>query len=189
MEQLNKLTIAQIVIQHPQYESLSLSALIDLIVSKHHRFVKDYCLSIYNHLKSIAGKHGDKYPELKKVIELFSELKDELEQHIKKEELILFPRIKRIEEAYNRNGNVHNINIESPIAIMETEHETVYLLLDAIRKLTCDYSAPKEICKTYKLCFDELKLFEQDLHLHIHLQNNILFPGALRMQSEMSHAL
>jgi len=118
-----------------------------------------------------------------RVLEIFEAVKEEMELHMKKEELILFPRIKEIENQL-ATGNKIRINhtyIQSPITIMEHEHDHAGKLLEEIRNLTNNYNPPADACTTYRLSFAALQAFEIDLHQHVHVENNVLFPKALRM--------
>jgi regulator of cell morphogenesis and NO signaling len=111
-----------------------------------------------------------------------------MEGHMQKEELILFPRIKEIQKlAANENAGLrfHITYLESPIAVMEQEHDHAGTLLNNIRMLSNEYTPPQEACTTYRLSFAALKAFELDLHQHVHLENNILFPKAIRLFQQM----
>ncbi|HKR07184.1 MAG TPA: iron-sulfur cluster repair di-iron protein [Bacteroidia bacterium] len=170
-----------------QYGQISLTELVDHILEKHHRYVKENLSVILEHLEKVAYKHGDSFPEMKKISELFREVKRDFEQHMMKEEVILFPGIKAMERILLEGGSLkEKISIQAPVHVMEAEHETAGKLMDEIKNLSNHYTAPENACMTFRLSFDELKLFEQDLHQHVHLENNILFPKALKMQDELS---
>jgi regulator of cell morphogenesis and NO signaling len=170
-----------------EYDKIPLTELADHILQKHHRYVKENLPVILEHLEKVAYKHGDSFPEMKKIAELFIKVKRDFEQHIMKEEIILFPRIKVLEKLFNEKKTIiEKISIESPVHVMEAEHETAGNLMEEIKNLSHHYTAPENACMTFRLCFDELKLFEQDLHQHVHLENNILFPKALKMQEELN---
>lgn len=169
-----------------KFDDLSLSKLIDYILEIHHRYVKDSGALILNHLDKVVSKHGERHPELIKIKDLFSEVKRELEQHMMKEEVILFPGIKEMELMLNdnvREGQL--VFIEAPIHVMETEHEMAANLLNEINGLTNDFTVPADACTTFRLAYDELKMFEHDLHKHVHLENNLLFPKALLLQKKL----
>ena len=105
-----------------------------------------------------------------------------MEGHMKKVELVLFPRIKELQKlADNENAQLQlNISyLQSPITVMEQEHDHAGNLLKEIRMLSNDYFPPQDACTTYRLSFAALKAFELDLHQHVHLENNILFPKAI----------
>lgn len=166
-----------------EFDNMSLTQLADYIVLTHHDYVKKEIPLIYSYLDKIASKHGERHPEMLKVLNAFVELGEDMKEHMYKEEAILFPRIKMVEKYSRENGEVQ-INrsyIESPITVMEQEHENAGNLLVQIRELTSDYSLPGDACTTYRLSFAALQAFEIDLHSHIHLENNILFPKTLKL--------
>ena len=163
------------------YNSLSLSQLIDHIITIHHSFVKKEMPVILGYLERVAFKHGDRHPEMKKILELFAAVKEEMEHHMQKEELVLFPRIKEIERllAEGKEIVINSTYLRSPINMMEQEHDHAGTMLAEIRKLTLDYNPPIDACTTYRLSHATLQAFELDLHQHVHLENNILFPKAM----------
>ena len=165
------------------YENMSLTQLADYIVMTHHSYVKKEMPAILGYLEKVATKHGDRHPEMVKVLELFATVKEEMGQHMQKEELILFPRIKEVEQQLAKGNEIiiNNSFLLSPISIMEEEHDHAGNLLAEIRQLTNDYNPPADACTTFKLSFAALQTFEQDLHQHVHLENNILFPKALTL--------
>ena len=164
------------------FEKMDLTQLCDYILNTHHAYVKNEMPQIYAYLQKISSKHGDRHPELYQIFQTFSAVKEEMEGHMKKEELILFPRIKELLKlANNENANLQlNITyLQSPITIMEQEHDHAGTLLNDIRIFSNDYTPPQDACTTYRLSFAALKAFELDLHQHVHLENNILFPKAI----------
>jgi regulator of cell morphogenesis and NO signaling len=173
-----------------QYDQISLTELVDHILEKHHRYVKENLPVILEHLEKVEYKHGDSFPEMKKIAELFREVKRDFDQHMMKEEIILFPRIKGMDRISKEGGSFkEKISIQGPVHIMKAEHETAGKLMEEIKNLSNHYTAPENACMTFRLSFNELKLFEQDLHQHVHLENNIMFPKALKMQEELSHVI
>lgn len=162
------------------FDSYDPEQLISHIILKHHSFVKKTITPIEEHLLRIATKHGDRYPEMKKVYSIFLEVAEELQSHMQKEEMILFPRIR---EVYYAGKNPEHTEFSSDfisgqVSIMKTEHTHAGNGLDEIRQLTNNYTAPVGACNTFALVINELKAFEEDLHQHVHLENNILFPKA-----------
>jgi regulator of cell morphogenesis and NO signaling len=142
--------------------------------------------AIAMYLQKVAAKHGAHHPEMLKVFEIFMALKEEMEQHMQKEEVVLFPRIKELEKQLGA-GNEPQISIsylKSPINMMEHEHDHAGAALAEIRQLTSNYNLPTDACTTYRLSFAALEAFELDLHQHVHLENNILFPKAMMMFNE-----
>ena len=169
------------------FEKMNLAQLCDYIVQTHHAYVKDEMPQIYAYLQKVSSKHGERHPELYKIFQTFAAVKEEMEGHMKKEELILFPRIKELQKlADNENANLQlNITyLQSPINVMEQQHDHAGNMLNDIRLLSNDYTAPQDACTTYRLSFAALKAFELDLHQHVHLENNILFPKAIQLFRE-----
>ena len=169
------------------FTEMNSEQLIAHIVIHHHFYVKNSVNTIYQHIQKVAIKHGDRYPHMPKVLVLFTEVMAELLPHLEKEEKVLFPRIKQLTDA-GTNHPVHGSlpdYLEIPIHMMEAEHDNAGQLLFGIRELTNEYRAPEDACTTHRVCLDELRAFEEDLHQHIHLENNILFPKALSLVAEM----
>ncbi len=169
------------------YDRFTLTQLSDYIVHTHHSYVKKEMPSIFMYLQKVSSKHGDRHPEMFKVFELFSAVKEEMESHMEKEELVLFPRIKETEKQIESGKEivVNRSYLLAPINIMEQEHEHAGSMLAEIRQLTNNYTTPPDACTTYKLSFAALEAFERDLHQHVHLENNILFPKALKLFGEL----
>jgi regulator of cell morphogenesis and NO signaling len=171
-----------------EFEKMNLTQLADYIVQTHHAYVKNEMPLIHAYLQKVSSKHGERHPELYKIFQIFSAVKEEMEGHMKKEELVLFPRIKELEKfANNENANLQlNLGyLQSPIQVMEQEHDHAGALLNDIRILSQDYTSPQDACTTYRLSFASLKAFEMDLHQHVHLENNILFPKAINIFKEL----
>jgi regulator of cell morphogenesis and NO signaling len=162
------------------FTEMTEAQLVNHILTTHHYYVKNIMPVIAGHLEKVATKHGDSFPYMIKVKELFGIIHKEMDEHMMKEETILFPRILEIEK-HSRQGTRPTANyISGPIEMMEREHEHAGDLLFEIRRLTNHYTAPPGGCTTFQLCLSELREFEDDLHLHVHLENNILFPKALQ---------
>lgn len=168
------------------FSKFSLTQLVDYILKNHHSYVKENLPLIQQHLEKVSLKHGDAYPQMKRIKVLFDEIKRDLEQHMMKEEVILFPRIKKLESSVNeRNLAEENLILKGPIDVMEYEHETAGKIMEEIKTLSNNYTPPGNACTTFRLSLDELKLFENDLHRHVHLENNILFPKALTLTKKL----
>jgi regulator of cell morphogenesis and NO signaling len=170
------------------YNSWSLSKLVDHIVTNHHEYVRQAAPAIAQHLTKVSQKHGDRFPYMKKVKTIFDEIKRDFDQHMMKEEIILFPRIKILEAANEGNKESEFLSIQAPIDVMEYEHENAGRNMHEFRKLTDNYSVPDGACMTFRISLEELKMFEEDLHQHVHLENNILFPKAMIMQRKKPSA-
>jgi regulator of cell morphogenesis and NO signaling len=165
------------------FTEMSAEQLIGHILIHHHFYVKQSMPLIYTHLEKVASKHGDRFPYMKEVFQLFSALRNEMVSHMQKEEFILFPRIKELEklQAGKQGSRLSQNFINEPIGVMEDEHTHAGDTMFKIRALTNNYIAPEEACTTFKVSLAELKEFEEDLHQHVHLENNILFPKAQLM--------
>lgn len=174
------------------FEKMSLTQLCEYIVQTHHAYVKNEMPQIYAYLHKVTSKHGDRHPELYKIFQTFAAVKEEMEGHMKKEELILFPRIKELEKLANSENGQFQMNIgylQSPINVMEHEHDHAGTQLNEIRNLTNDYTPPQDACTTYRLSFAALQAFELDLHQHVHLENNVLFPKAIEAFKKIEVAI
>jgi len=168
------------------FNAWPLDLLIDYIEKIHHRYVRNKIKEITPYLDKVCKVHGANHPELHQIKALFTESAEDLTQHLYKEEIILFPYIRHmcageLAAAQSSFGSVGN-----PIHTMEHEHDTEGNRYRTIRELSNDYTSPADACTTYRVCFSMLEEFENDLHKHIHLENNILFPAAVRMEKEMT---
>ena len=169
------------------YKSWPTDLLIDYIEKTHHRYVEEKSAILLPYLDKLCKVHGQSHPELFEINELFQGCAGELAQHMKKEELILFPFIKKMENAIRTGQTIekpHFGTVENPIAMMQDEHVTEGERFVKIAALTNNYTPPSDACNTYKVTFSMLQEFEQDLHKHIHLENNILFPKAKEMEEK-----
>lgn len=133
--------------------------------------------------------HGKQHPELVRIHALVEEIYAELSAHLVKEEKVLFPYVKELAVAKNRSQLLqaaHLGSVQNPINMMEMEHEVVGENLEEIRRLSNNYALPEDACASYSLLYRMLDEFEEDLHLHIHLENNILFPKALDLEKQLN---
>jgi regulator of cell morphogenesis and NO signaling len=162
------------------FTQMNAAQLIAHILTRHHYYVKNMMPVIQDHLEKVATKHGDRYPAMKKALQLFEAVQEEFTLHMQKEEEILFPRIIELYVAaeQNKQANFSPGFLNGPILMMEMEHEHAGQLMAEIRDLTMGYTPPEDACTTHRICLNELKAFEEDLHRHVHLENNILFPMA-----------
>ncbi|MEO6348391.1 MAG: iron-sulfur cluster repair di-iron protein [Aquaticitalea sp.] len=171
--------------QSIDYKSWPLDLLANYIVKKHHRYVEKKISELRQFLDKLCKVHGQNHPELLKIKALFIESSQELSAHMKKEELILFPFIKRMVKAKLESSQIQSlqfVTVENPIAMMKHEHDNEGERFRQIADLTNNYTPPADACNTYKVTFAMLEEFEKDLHLHIHLENNILFPEAIKLE-------
>jgi regulator of cell morphogenesis and NO signaling len=171
------------------FNSWPLDLLADYIEKTHHRYVEEKSTVLIQFLDKLCKVHGAAHPELFKINELFTECAGELSQHMKKEELMLFPFIKRMVKTKESNGVLTPPSfgsVSNPIAMMMQEHTNEGERFNEIAVLTNNYTAPSDGCTTYKVTFAMLKEFEEDLHKHIHLENNILFTKAVILEEEFA---
>ncbi len=167
------------------FQSWPLDLLADYIEKTHHRFVEAKITEIKPYLSKIVKVHGQTHPELLKVQDLFLASAGELTAHMRKEELILFPFIRKMVQAKLQNESVLTPlfgTVQNPIEAMMREHTNEGERFAEISELTNMYAPPADACGTYKVTFALLKEFEDDLHKHIHLENNILFTKAIEME-------
>jgi regulator of cell morphogenesis and NO signaling len=160
------------------FKEWELGFLSDYIVNTHHKFVLKNLPELVFYTRKIANVHGDHHPELLEVASLFSKINEELLQHLKNEEEVLFPAIKEAEK--NATAQV-KATIVSEITRMQGEHEFAGGAMDKINVLTNNYLIPDDACNTYRVSLKLLEQFEDDLHIHVHLENNILYPKALKL--------
>jgi regulator of cell morphogenesis and NO signaling len=149
------------------FTTWSPSFLADYIINQHHSYVRTAIPEISAFAKKVASVHGQKHPELVNMEKIWQHLSAELLLHLEKEEKELFPYFKTAEKGQ-----------KLPLLDLENEHEEAGLAMAQIRALSNDFNPPEDACTTYRVLFQMLKDFETDLHLHVHLENNILFPQA-----------
>ncbi len=161
------------------------SELIQYIIDKHHVFTRNEIVRLAALADKVASKHGGNHPELNEVREAFSILGNDLISHMAKEEMMLFPYIERLDIAKRKElpipfapfGTVNN-----PIRMMCTEHDEAGNILKRLRSLTADYTVPDDACPSFRALYFGLNDLELDLHQHIHLENNVLFPRAVELE-------
>ena len=161
--------------------------LIDYIEKKHHRYIEEKTPALLQFLNKLCKVHGERNPELFRITELFTQSATDLAAHMKKEELILFPFIRKMVKAKSSGQPLdmpHFGTVENPVSMMKHEHETEGDRFEEIAQLTHNYQPPASACSTYKVTYAMLRDFQDDLHTHIHLENNILFPRAIAMERE-----
>lgn len=167
------------------YDSWDLIFLIDHIQNVHHTYVEENITLLIQYANKVAKVHGEHYPEVIEINKLFTEVVNELTVHMKKEELILFPYVKQLVASKKENSYLQKPpfgTVENPIHMMESEHENAGDVFKEIARLTNNYTVPEGACNTFKALYAKLDEFEQDLHQHIHLENNILFPKAIKLE-------
>lgn len=171
------------------YQSWPMDRLIGHIEKKHHRYILDTAPMIDQYLDKLCKVHGGRYPELFEINREFKAAASELAMHMQKEEYILFPYIRQMAEA-EKNGEQTVQpgfgSVENPIAIMKEEHIAEGDRFSKMSAFSNSYNPPADACNTYKVAYALLQEFEDDLHMHIHLENNILFPKAIDKERALS---
>lgn len=159
------------------YNDFPMDFMCDYIVNTHHNYVGKSLPILVELAEKVVKKHGERNKELVKIYDLVKLMNTELLLHMQKEEIILFPYIKSL--VINKDVAITKSDIREPITMMEMEHESVGTILEEIKLFSNDFTPPTNACNSYSLLFHMLKEFNDDLHLHVHLENNILFPKAL----------
>ncbi|MBL8005599.1 MAG: iron-sulfur cluster repair di-iron protein [Chitinophagaceae bacterium] len=174
--------------QNINFNVWELDLLADYIEKTHHRYVKSKINEITPFLKKVVKVHSVHNPELIEIEALFLQSAEDLLAHLQKEEMVLFPHIRTMVEAnlYNHPlARPHFGTISNPISMMKSEHQNEGDRFEKISNLTNNYTPPEHACNTYKVTFALLKDFEDDLHKHVHLENNILFPKAVILEQKL----
>lgn len=184
LDEVSKQSVNQI-----NYLSWDLDLLTDYIEKKHHRYIEQATPSLMQFLKKLCKVHGAKHPELVKINEEFKASASELAMHMKKEELMLFPYIRKliaVKDNHEKKEQPNFGSVQNLINMMMDEHNSEGERFRKIAELSDNYNPPDGACTTYKVTFSSLKEFEEDLHMHIHLENNILFPKAVALEKELN---
>lgn len=167
------------------WQSEPLSELIAHIKNTHHKYTREETVRLAALLQKVCSVHGKNHPELHGIRETFGWVSQELTRHLMKEEMVLFPYIERMEESIIQSEPVLPGpfgSVQNPVAMMEHEHDSAGAALRSIRKASNDFAPPADACISYQTLYKALADFEADLHQHIHLENNILFPRAIAME-------
>ncbi len=179
------------VLPSQNFNRWELDFLIDYIVHTHHAYVVESLGLIDEYASKVAKVHGAGHPPVIEIALLCKKVAEELTSHMRKEEMILFPYIKNLVTANKQNACIteaHFGTVLNPIHMMEEEHEYVGDLLKTINGLSNGHTPPEWACNTFKALYAKLDEFEQDLHVHIHLENNILFPKAIALEAMLKHS-
>lgn len=171
------------------FKAFPLDLLADYIEKTHHRYIETKIPEITPYLNKIVRVHGERHPELAVVEKLFLESARDLTAHLRKEELMLFPYIRQLVKTQLSGGKLPQAKMGTTTAMvnqMEHEHEAEGERFRNISELTGDYTPPEDACNTYRVTLSLLKEFEEDLHRHIHLENNILFPKSIALEETLT---
>lgn len=170
------------------FKAFPIDLLADYVEKTHHRYIEQRIPEITPFLSKVARVHGANHPELLEVEQLFTETAQDLAAHVKKEELMLFPYIRQMVKSNMGDKKRPKTALGSAteyIVQMEEEHDAEGERFRRISELTDNYTPPADACRTYMVTFDMLREFEEDLHRHIHIENNILFPKSMEMEREL----
>jgi regulator of cell morphogenesis and NO signaling len=172
------------------YNEWSPELLIDYIEQRHHQFVRTKLPEIETYAKKVAKVHGSRHEELDEIRDEFLNLKDDMLSHLEKEEQMLFPYIKELVGRVNAGEKQQERPtfgaVENPVRLMEIEHDEAGDAMEKIQQLSNNFTPPEDACATYRVLFQNLKGFQEDLHKHVHLENNILFPKALDLEKRLN---
>lgn len=168
-----------------QWAMAPLAELTKHIRERHHQYVRDAIPRVRALLAKVRGKHGSKHSELDEIEALFAAVAREMLMHMQKEEQILFPYIDSLEQAAKSGTEMEPpffATVKNPVNAMMKEHDSAGELMRRIRQASHGYQPPEDACTSYRAAYEALEEFEKDLHLHVHLENNILFPRAVEME-------
>lgn len=174
----------------PDFKSWDMDLLADFIEKKHHRYVRRSIPELKIHLNKLVKTYSKAHPELRTIETLFTASAQDLLQHLEKEESFLFPYIRKMKESKNKRADVIKPpfdTLQNPIQMMKHEHEQEGERFIKIAALSNNYTPPEDASNIYRATFAMLKEFQEDLHLHIHLENNILFPKAIEAEKRINH--
>lgn len=164
------------------WTTMDATELVDHLVSTHHRYLWEELPRLSALMTKIVSVHDVRHPELRLIGACYEKVRADLEPHLTKEEQVLFPMIRELAAAQSK-PSFHGGSLRNPISVMLREHDAVGDLLSQLRKLTDDYRLPSDGCASYEACFIGLADLEADTHLHIHKENNLLFPMVIAMES------
>jgi regulator of cell morphogenesis and NO signaling len=181
---VSELTAAATTSEAVGWSTMGPTALVDHLESTHHRYLWGELPRLTDLLAKIVSVHGGRHPELQAIATCFAEMRADLEPHMSKEERVLFPMIRELDAASSPPSFPCG-PLRNPISVMLLEHDRVGELLAELRRLTDDYQPPSDGCASYVTCFAALADLEDDTHLHIHKENNLLFPLVERMERDL----
>ncbi|MGZ0656447.1 iron-sulfur cluster repair di-iron protein [Coraliomargarita sp. W4R72] len=166
-------------------DAMSLCELADHIVAAHHDHLREELPRLDFMTRKVAAVHGDGEPRLRGIREVFVAFQKELTHHMEKEEQVLFPMIRTIDQAESAT-DLNAGSIATPIRVMESEHDNAGNAMEQFRTLTDDYTPPEWACNTFRALYNGLAELEQNMHQHVHKENNVLFPKALAREAELN---
>lgn len=170
------------------WTSSSMSQLVDHIEQTHHAYMKTEMQRLLQLANKVAEKHGGKRPVLIQLADVFAAFTEQMSLHMMKEDTVLFPMIKQLENATTL-PEFHCGGLVNPIRVMEFEHDEAGAVFNRIATLTNVYTLPEDACNSYRALFHGLQEMETDLHMHVHKENNILFPAAIKAEEKLRRSL
>ncbi len=179
-----ELAAASVDLPGAAWADLTAAELVDHIEATHHRFLWDELPRLTELVAKITAVHGVGHPELVDVGRIFAELRADLEPHLMKEERILFPMIRELAAA-GEAPTFHCGSLRNPISVMLTEHDRAGEILARLRAATRGYAVPADGCASYRACYEGLAAVESDTHLHVHKENNVLFPAVVELEGRL----
>ena len=169
------------------YRGMPLDDLVDYIFDKHHQYIYEFGPITAEFVNKVARVHGERNPETVEIAKVFNQLLAELHHHMMKEEQVLFPYIKNLMKMDKGEEGIFITRqfVSYPIRVMGIEHENAGSILRKLKELSDNYEPPVNACNTYRAAYANLNDMENDIHLHIHLENNILFPKTISLESKI----
>ncbi|MFA7403773.1 MAG: iron-sulfur cluster repair di-iron protein [Pelobacteraceae bacterium] len=166
------------------YSAWALPFLADYIINTHHAYLNENTAQIVAYTNKIAEVHGSHHPEVIEIAAIFAKIATDMAAHLREEEEVLFPAIKRIDAARKAGNTPEAADVETiraTLTRLDREHQEIGDAVHTIRHLANGYAIPADVCNTFVVTYHKLQEFEDDLHKHVHLENNILFPKAARI--------
>ncbi len=169
----------------PEWATMSVAELIDHLEGTHHQYLWDELPRLSALADKVQSVHGERHPELAEIASCYAMLRADLEPHLTKEERMLFPMVRALAAA-DAAPAFHCGSLQNPISVMLAEHDTVGELLAQLRELTSGYQTPDDGCASYAALFSGLAELEADTHLHVHKENNVLFPAVVALEQQLA---
>ncbi len=168
-----------------EWTTMTADVLVDHLEATHHRYLWDEMPRVTALIDKVVAVHGARHPELVEVAACFAHVRADLEPHMLKEERMLFPMIRELATSTG-TPSFHCGSLRNPISVMLSEHDAVGDLLARLHRLTDGYTPPADGCASYVACFATMAALEADTHLHIHKENNVLFPMVAQLEPEQA---
>jgi regulator of cell morphogenesis and NO signaling len=168
-----------------EWATMGPATLVDHLEATHHRYLHDELPRLAELARKVVDVHADRHPELRAVEAAFAELQADLEPHLRKEEQVLFPMIRELADALSA-PSFHCGSVSNPVRVMLLEHDRAGELLATVRDLSADFQPPADACASYRALYRGLEELEADTHLHVHKENNVLFPAVLALEHELA---